>query len=96
MTSVSLSSLESVVSLMRANPRLLNIPALQPLRPLLQQPQAEGCCGQKPDLSGYRRVFENALRALTDQQKEQLKEILGADRVTYYARSGNDIVQKTI
>lgn len=97
MTSVSISSLESVVALMRSNPRLLSIPALQPLRSLVQQqPQEAGCCGQKQDLSGHRRVFENALRALTDQQKQQLKEILGADRVTYYARTGNEIVQKTI
>ena len=96
MSSVSISSLESVVALMRSSPKLLNIPALQPLRPLLNQPKPAGCCGQTPDLSGYRKVFENALRAMTDQQRLQLKEILGVDEVKYYARAGNDIVQKTI
>lgn len=96
MTSVSLSSLESTVALMRSNPKLLTLPALQPLRSLVQQPAAVGCCGQKPDLSGHRMVFENALRAMTEEQKHQLKEILGVDRVTYYARTGNEIVQKTI
>lgn len=97
MNQVSISSLESVVALMRSNPKLLTIPALQPLRPLVQkQPGPPGCCGAKEDLSGYRATFENALRALTDEQKTKLKEILGADQVTYYARTGNGIVQKTL
>lgn len=97
MTNVTLSSLETVVALMRANPKLLAIPVLQPLRPLLtQQLEKKGCCGEKPDLSGYRAVFENALRAMTEQQKQDLKSILGADQVTYYARAGNQLVLKKI
>jgi hypothetical protein len=81
---------------MRGNPRLLTIPALQPLRPLLNmQTEKAGCCGQAPDLSGYRATFENALRALTDTQRQELKNILGVDQVSYYARSGNGIVQKS-
>lgn len=96
MNRVTISSLESAVELMRANPKLQTIPALQSLRPLLQQRVAvsSGCCGSKPDLSAYRTAFEGAFRNLTEGQKQDMKRILGVDEISFFARTGHQITQQ--
>lgn len=99
MSRVSLSSLESAVDLMRSNPLLLTIPALQGLRPLVQRDRTirgGGCCGAQEDLSAYRGAFEQALRSLTDGQKTQMKSILGVNEISYYARTNGKIEEKVI
>jgi hypothetical protein len=96
MNRVVISSLESAVALMQANPQLQTLPALQSLRPLLQRNlHSEGCCGAKPDLSTYRTAFEGAFRNMTAGQRQDMKRILGVDEVAFFVRTGTQIAQQT-
>lgn len=91
---LTISSLEIIVSLMKANPLLSTLPALQSLRPLLQLKSLTGCCNKSIDLQPYRRAFESSLRALTEEQKTKMKEILKADKITYFAKSAVGQLEK--
>lgn len=95
MKRIFISSLESAVELLRSNPRLLSLPALQSLRPLVSQPAKGHCCGEGPDLGAYRSAFEGALKTLTKDQQTQMKKILGADEISYFSRVAGTIQQKS-
>ena len=85
-----------MVSLMQSYPRLQNLPALQSLKTIAQNPSIlTPCCGAKADVTPYRLAFENGMRALSDGQKKQMKEILGATEVTYFAKVQNRVEQRT-
>ena len=94
MSTLNLSSLESMISLVKANPKLLGIPALQGLRPLLgQSVNTLGCCG-KLDLSKYRTEVVGALNAMSVTQQQQMKKMLNVDEVTFFNKGLNGHIQK--
>lgn len=99
MKRVSIDSLESAIDLMRRVPALQTLPALQPLRPLLQQGGVQtgqkGCCGQRPDFSSYRVSFERAFRSLTEEQKQTMKRMLGVDEVSFFSRANGQITPQS-
>lgn len=94
MTKLVVSSLESVISLLKGNKGLLTLPALQSLRPLISAPIKQGCCGGKVDTAKYRGALETALRNILPDQAKKMKDILKVERICYFAKVGGKIEQK--
>lgn len=93
------SSVQNFAQTLVQNPALFSIPAFMPLKSLIDKVvnNDKGCskCNANKNkiYTEYKGLFESSVSSLQDADRANIKRILNVDKVCYYTRGKNSVLE---